>query len=80
VEIFYTQVLSDGFFHADPHPGNIFVLEDGRIGLVDFGMVDRISNDMLWHICNWLSAVSTKDVDAVVRSYIRFAFGPFLSG
>ncbi len=71
VEMFYTQVLNDGFFHADPHPGNIFVLEDGRIGLVDFGMVGRISNDMLQHICSWLSAVLTKDVDAVVRSYIR---------
>ena len=71
VEMFYTQVLNDGFFHADPHPGNVFVLEDGRIGLVDFGMVGRISNDMLRHICNWLSAVLTKDVDAVVRSYIR---------
>ncbi|MDD9974746.1 MAG: AarF/UbiB family protein, partial [Candidatus Poribacteria bacterium] len=71
VEMFYTQVLSDGFFHADPHPGNVFVLEDGRIGLVDFGMVGRISDDMLRYICNWLSAVLTKDVDAVVRSYIR---------
>ena len=71
VEMFYTQVLSDGFFHADPHPGNVFVLEDGRIGLVDFGMVGRISDDMLRHICNWLSAVLIKDVDAVVRSYIR---------
>ena len=71
VELFYTQVLSDGFFHADPHPGNVFVLEDGRIGLVDFGMVGRISDDMLRHICNWLGAVLTKDVDAVVRSYIR---------
>ncbi|MYB01927.1 AarF/ABC1/UbiB kinase family protein [Candidatus Poribacteria bacterium] len=71
VELFYTQVLNDGFFHADPHPGNVFVLEDGKIGLVDFGMVGRISDDMLRHICNWLSAVLTKDADAVVRSYIR---------
>lgn len=71
VELFYTQVLNDGFFHADPHPGNIFVLADGRIGLVDFGMVGRISTDMLRHICNWLSAVLTKDADAVVKSYIR---------
>ncbi len=71
VELFYTQVLRDGFFHADPHPGNVFVLEDGKIGLVDFGMVGRISDDMLRDICSWLSAVLTKDVDAVVRSYIR---------
>ncbi len=71
VEMFYTQVLSDGFFHADPHPGNVFVLPDGRIGLVDFGMVGRISEDMLRHLCNWLSAVLMKDADAVVRNYIR---------
>ena len=71
VELFYAQVLGDGYFHADPHPGNVFVLEDGRIGLVDFGMVGRISGDMLRHICTWLGAVLARDVDTIVRSYIR---------
>ena len=71
VELFYAQVLGDGYFHADPHPGNVFVLEDSRIGLVDFGMVGRISDDMLQHICTWLGAVLTRDVDTIVRSYIR---------
>lgn len=71
VELFYAQVLGDGYFHADPHPGNVFVLEDGKIGLVDFGMVGRISDDMLQHICTWLGAVLTRDVDTIVRSYIR---------
>ena len=71
VELFYAQVLGDGYFHADPHPGNVFVLEDGRIGLVDFGMVGRISGDMLRHICTWLGAVLSRDVDTIVRSYIR---------
>eukprot|EP00962_Isochrysis_galbana_P042283 scaffold15750_cov110-Isochrysis_galbana.AAC.1 len=34
-----STILGTGFFHADPHPGNIFVLDDGRIGLIDFGQV-----------------------------------------
>src|SRR3546814_13741599 len=36
------MVFEDGFFHADPHPGNLFVEPDGRLGLVDFGMVGSI--------------------------------------
>src|SRR3546814_20354330 len=36
------MVFEDGFFHADPHPGNLFVAPDGRLGLVDFGMVGSI--------------------------------------
>ena len=44
VEIFYTQVFRDGFFHADMHPGNIFVLDDGRYAAVDFGIMGTISD------------------------------------
>ena len=39
---FGRTILEGGFFHADPHPGNIFVLEDGAIGLIDFGQVKQI--------------------------------------
>ena len=39
---FFKQVYIDGFFHADPHPGNIFYLDDGRIALLDCGMVGRL--------------------------------------
>lgn len=38
-----TQILLDGVFHADPHPGNVLLLDDGRIGLLDFGSVGRLS-------------------------------------
>lgn len=41
--VFGRCILETGFFHADPHPGNIFVLEDGNIGLIDFGQVKQIS-------------------------------------
>lgn len=39
------SILETGFFHADPHPGNIFVLDDGKIGLIDFGQVKQISKN-----------------------------------
>ena len=39
---FFKQIYIDGFFHADPHPGNIFYLEDGRIALLDCGMIGRL--------------------------------------
>jgi len=42
-DVFGRCILETGFFHADPHPGNIFVLEDGSIGLIDFGQVKQIS-------------------------------------
>ena len=40
------QILIDGFFHADPHPGNVLVTPDGRLALLDLGMVARIAPDM----------------------------------
>ena len=43
-DVFGRCILETGFFHADPHPGNIFVLDDGRIGLIDFG---QVSNETL---------------------------------
>jgi len=42
-EAFGRTILESGFFHADPHPGNIFVMDDGSIGLIDFGQVKQIS-------------------------------------
>jgi len=45
VEIFYTQVFRDGFFHADMHPGNILVARDGRYCGVDFGIMGTLSDD-----------------------------------
>ena len=40
---YLTQILVDGFFHADPHPGNVFITVDGRIALLDLGMVAHVS-------------------------------------
>jgi hypothetical protein len=45
-EAYLHQVLADGFFHADPHPGNLLVTADGRLALIDLGMVARITPRM----------------------------------
>ncbi len=61
------QVLIYGFFHADPHPGNIFVLDDGKIAYIDFGMMGRFTEDMKINIGNLIVAIAEKDVDNIVK-------------
>ena len=52
------QVLIDGFFHADPHPGNIFLTDDGRVALLDLGMTGRLSSNMQENLLRLLLAIS----------------------
>jgi ubiquinone biosynthesis protein len=52
------QILIDGFFHADPHPGNVFITDDGRIALLDLGMVARVDPAMQDSLIKLLLAVS----------------------
>ena len=52
------QILIDGFFHADPHPGNVFLTDDGRIALLDLGMVARITPGMQEKLVQLLLAIS----------------------
>ncbi len=61
------QVLIYGFFHADPHPGNIFVLDDGKIAYLDFGMMGRFTDDMKINIGELILAIANKDVDKIVK-------------
>lgn len=52
------QILVDGFYHADPHPGNIFLTEDGKIALIDLGMVGRIPEDLQSQLIRLLVSIS----------------------
>jgi ubiquinone biosynthesis protein len=52
------QILIDGFFHADPHPGNVFLTDDGRLALLDLGMIGRISPVMQENLLKLLLAIS----------------------
>jgi ubiquinone biosynthesis protein len=52
------QVILDGLFHADPHPGNVLLTDDGRIALLDLGMVSRLSPDLQEGLLDFLLAVA----------------------
>jgi ubiquinone biosynthesis protein len=63
----YKQVFVDGFFHADPHPGNLRFLEDGRIGLIDFGLVGRLSPRIRDLLVRLAMAVAFRDSERVAK-------------
>ncbi len=71
---YFKMVLQDGFFHADPHPGNIFVLPDGRLGLVDFGIMGRVTEENMEHFASIFLALADHDYDALVRQYVELGF------
>ncbi len=68
------QLLEDGFFHADPHPGNMRVMEDGRIGVFDFGMVGRIEPELKMHLVNALIHTTQRDYRGLVDDFIGMGF------
>ncbi len=57
-EAYLQQTLIDGFFHADPHPGNLLITDEGRISLLDLGMVGQVSPRMQEHLLRLLLAIS----------------------
>lgn len=65
------QVLVDGIFHADPHPGNVFLTDEGRVALLDLGMVGHTAPQMQETLLKLLLAVSDGDSDAVADLGIR---------
>ena len=60
--LYLKMIFNHGFYHADPHPGNLVVTDDGRIGLLDFGMVGRISEQLREDIEAMLVAIVNQDV------------------
>ncbi|ATC64355.1 ABC transporter [Nibricoccus aquaticus] len=67
------QVLLDGLFHADPHPGNVFMTDDGRIALLDLGMVGHVAPGMQEHLLKLLMAVSDGNGEEAADIVIRFS-------
>jgi predicted unusual protein kinase regulating ubiquinone biosynthesis (AarF/ABC1/UbiB family) len=67
------QVLVDGLFHADPHPGNVFVTRDGRIALIDLGMVGHTAPAMQENLLKILLAISEGNGEAAAETAIRMS-------
>ncbi|MDF1558183.1 MAG: AarF/UbiB family protein [ANME-2 cluster archaeon] len=70
---FLQMVYIDGYFHADPHPGNIFVMNDGTIAYLDFGAIGKLDSDIKKDMYSVFYAVYIKDVDMVARSMLKIA-------
>lgn len=68
--IMLQMIFEDSFFHADPHPGNLFVRADGSIGLIDFGMVGELGDDLQQKLVAFLIAFTLRDPDALSRALI----------
>ncbi len=66
------QITEDGFFHADPHPGNILILENRSICLLDWGMVGRLTRQTRYDLVDLLNAVFDKDTERVLWSLFQF--------
>ncbi len=63
---FLRQYFIDGFFHSDPHPGNIMLMPDNKIGIIDFGQTGQISKDMRKQFVVMLLALSRGDIDVII--------------
>ncbi len=68
VNIYFKQFFEDGFYHADPHPGNIVVKDDGTIVFYDFGMVGRINKTVREELANILLSVVKNDTETLLDS------------
>ncbi len=74
--VFLDMVFLEGAFHADPHPGNILVEPDGRLGLVDFGMVGFVEAGVRNHLIDLLIAFVRDDQDELERAVDELATIP----
>jgi ubiquinone biosynthesis protein len=76
VEIFFTQVFRDGFFHADMHPGNIFVHDDGRYIALDFGIVGTLTNTDKDYLAQNFLAFFRRDYKRVAEAHVESGWAP----
>lgn len=71
----FDEIFVDGFFHGDPHPGNILLLADGRYGILDFGLCGRLTPQMRETLIVLSLAVALRDADTAARTLYRLGAG-----
>lgn len=74
IKTYLKQLLEDGFFHADPHPGNLLVMPDGRLAFFDFGMVGRITPQLQAKMIDAFFHVVDKDPAGIAQDLIELDF------
>jgi predicted unusual protein kinase regulating ubiquinone biosynthesis (AarF/ABC1/UbiB family) len=74
ITIFCKMILEDGFYHADPHPGNVLVNEQGQIILLDFGATATLNDEMRREIPTIIQHIIRKDTPKIIRSLQKMGF------
>jgi len=67
VTAIFQQILIAGFFHGDPHPGNILALPGGKIAFIDFGIIGRLTPEIKMHVATFVIALMNKNTGEVVK-------------
>lgn len=73
---FFNQVFRDGFFHADMHPGNLFIREDGSLAVVDFGIMGRIDHESQMFLAEILWGFLREDYQHVAQVHVDYGYTP----
>ncbi|MGH6959256.1 MAG: AarF/UbiB family protein, partial [Dongiaceae bacterium] len=74
--IFFNQVFRDGYFHADQHPGNMFVDAEGNIGAVDFGIMGRLDRNTRYYLADMLLGFLERDYARVAAVHLAAGYVP----
>ncbi|MGL5234152.1 MAG: ABC1 kinase family protein [Empedobacter falsenii] len=77
-DIYLKQLLDDGFFHADPHPGNIFILKDGRLAFIDFGSMGILAINEKEALENVVIDFGLKNPKRIIRSLKKMAIKHYI--
>lgn len=72
----FHQIFIDGFFHGDPHPGNVLVLPGEVIAFIDFGMVGRLTPEMKYHFSSLVIALMRQSTDGVIKAILLMGLVP----
>jgi ubiquinone biosynthesis protein len=73
LRMFLEMMLQDGVYHADPHPGNVMLLRDGRLALIDFGAAGRLDSVQQSALREMMAGVGRRDADAVAQAVLQVA-------
>ncbi len=71
VRAYLKQIFLDGFFHADPHPGNIFITEDNAVCFIDFGMMGILDDEFRQDLAELMINFSDHNIDGLINQLIR---------
>ena len=74
INLYFEQVFVHGFFHADPHPGNIFIMPNTKVCFIDFGMMGIILDKDKELLADLLLAVHNRNVDGFKKALLKFAY------